>query len=102
DTTPTRLYTPSLHVALPIWGGRTPFSRDSGRGRPHRPVGLERGHPGAWPDPDREESAGDSDHEPFPGLCPGGLANPAAYRGYIGDRKSTRLNSSHVKISYAV
>src|SRR5690606_41694885 len=30
------------------------------------------------------------------------LASEAVWRRKIGDRKSTRLNSSHVKISYAV
>src|SRR5690606_41562637 len=29
-------------------------------------------------------------------------AKKIAYRGHLEDRKSTRLNSSHVKISYAV
>src|SRR5690349_22555172 len=32
----------------------------------------------------------------------GGIASGAAWRGYFPDRKSTRLNSSHVEISYAV
>src|SRR5690606_40504879 len=38
------------------------------------------------------------------GLPPGGarLARPACRHPGPGDRKSTRLNSSHVKISYAV
>src|SRR5437868_13671073 len=31
-----------------------------------------------------------------------GLATPIVVRGPCGDRKSTRLNSSHVSISYAV
>src|SRR5438874_7415544 len=38
-----------------------------------------------------------------PRRCPGrAIANRGAKRGYGRDRKSTRLNSSHVEISYAV
>src|SRR5215475_15067291 len=45
---------------------------------------------------------------PLGAACPGGGAHggadrPDALRRHVGrDRKSTRLNSSHVKISYAV
>src|SRR2546430_11207691 len=36
--------------------------------------------------------------------CSARTAEPAEFRGYawLGDRKSTRLNSSHSQISYAV
>src|SRR5690606_26348013 len=38
-----------------------------------------------------------------PGICCAGMENPLLYIDQQqGDRKSTRLNSSHVKISYAV
>src|SRR2546430_12470488 len=33
---------------------------------------------------------------------PGGVADPAGLGGRVADRKSTRLNSSHSEISYAV
>src|SRR5256885_8246512 len=32
----------------------------------------------------------------------GGSGHEPAFLGYVGDRKSTRLNSSHLVISYAV
>src|SRR6266403_4188189 len=41
-----------------------------------------------------------------PAFCAGldlkSFADPASPRSEVGDRKSTRLNSSHVEISYAV
>src|SRR5436309_11282479 len=37
----------------------------------------------------------------WPRFCPEGH-RPSTRRGVAADRKSTRLNSSHVKISYAV
>src|SRR5207302_10043478 len=67
-------YTLSLHDALPIW------VRD-GRRRA-RSVALAR-------------------REVPPGAGPRPLARPE-HPGGTSDRKSTRLNSSHVKISYAV
>src|SRR3712207_8532076 len=75
DTTTTEIYTLSLHDALPI-------SADPDRGRPrvrrvHGPP-LPRGP--ARPGP--------------PGVARGGRERL--------DRKSTRLNSSHANISYAV
>src|SRR2546427_6735366 len=74
DTATTEIYTLSLHDALPIYA--TPCN-----------VG-----PGPYPNP----SPGYShfiDFETFPG------GQPAAP---VRDRKSTRLNSSHSQISYAV
>src|SRR5690606_40578583 len=38
----------------------------------------------------------------WPGPGRGSAATPGHRHGWPGDRKSTRLNSSHVKISYAV
>src|SRR2546430_15444504 len=80
DTATTEIYTLSLHDALPIWavdGGADPAGRGPGRranGRRHG-AGLRRHHGG-----------------------PGGDRLPAQ----PPDRKSTRLNSSHSQISYAV
>src|SRR2546426_4796255 len=73
DTATTEIYTLSLHDALPISRGPQPLDQE----------GVPRGcHP-------RErERAGRALH-PIP-------------RRDIVDRKSTRLNSSHLVISYAV
>src|SRR3712207_7994113 len=78
DTATTEIYTLSLHDALPIWR----CDRD---GR----LGLD-GNP-APPLPERPQRVTGSGHR----------------RDRIGDRrrqdrKSTRLNSSHANISYAV
>src|SRR5437870_10400497 len=85
-TSPPLLSTLSLHDALPISfsspGGPSGISRTGGQagcaGRQHR--GSCRGH---------------TDHQ----LRSQGLGVPPGVRR---DRKSTRLNSSHVAISYAV
>src|SRR2546427_8555528 len=78
DTATTEIYTLSLHDALPISGGRTDRGGHS--------------HPHAQPS----------------ALGAGGGSGHASGRGDArsprrnGDRKSTRLNSSHSQISYAV
>src|SRR5205807_8478618 len=74
---PTEIYTLSLHDALPI---------SPARAQPALPARQARqaGAPAAPPGP-----------------VPGGRA-AAAGRGRAEDRKSTRLNSSHLVISYAV
>src|SRR5207249_9937331 len=93
---PPDTYPLSLHDALPISrsGGRSrrltrvaPAS--GGRGRMDRQLRLHRGHLDLWREPGHD---GDG---PFVRLA----ADP---RAGLGDRKSTRLNSSHVSISYAV
>src|SRR5690349_23792762 len=72
DTPPTEIYTLSLHDALPILS---------------RPQQEER----------VQAALAEARHELFGG------AQAAVYRRRArGDRKSTRLNSSHVEISYAV
>src|SRR3712207_6358774 len=85
DTATTEIYTLSLHDALPISEcglERTPLVAD----QHHRRPGQER-------DDDR---------------CDRQVVNPAAQRcrslpsTWSVDRKSTRLNSSHANISYAV
>src|SRR3712207_9334431 len=81
DTATTEIYTLSLHDALPIWIGQARAARD-GRAR-----GVAGGGPGA----PRDDRAA---------LCPGGPSQAEDRRGR--DRKSTRLNSSHANISYAV
>src|SRR3712207_8042248 len=89
DTATTEIYTLSLHDALPIYAGSRPPQRVGGAAaRPVYLVGddLARRGRGGWqgtldlPVPVQVVAEGD----------------PA------GDRKSTRLNSSHANISYAV
>src|SRR3712207_7879282 len=89
DTATTEIYTLSLHDALPI---------SRGGGGEERPA-LRTGAPavqqraGLRPGPGLEGGAGD-------GALRAGTHLGAARR--TGDRKSTRLNSSHANISYAV
>src|SRR2546422_4669010 len=85
DTATTEIYTLSLHDALPISGPRP--RRRAGDGRARRRARGAHGRRVAGP----------------PG--PGDRVRPRAARRRIrrrGDRKSTRLNSSHGYISYAV
>src|SRR5690606_41118243 len=79
---PTVIYTLSLHDALPIWG-RVP--KRIGWSRPTR----------SCPGRVTAASARPATAHPHPAA-----SMPDSRRGR--DRKSTRLNSSHVKISYAV
>src|SRR2546427_12171193 len=77
DTATTEIYTLSLHDALPIYGGDALGARSlrcRAQRRPLGPQGL--------------------DLRVRHGRLEAGVARP--------DRKSTRLNSSHSQISYAV
>src|SRR3712207_7783833 len=77
DTATTEIYTLSLHDALPILESRNSHAIDRRAGRPaHRGAGPAARH--------RPED------------------RPAADVPPPADRKSTRLNSSHANISYAV
>src|SRR5438067_3472316 len=78
DTATTEIYTLSLHDALPI------FPLAAGRRVPRQGEGV---HP---------------DHGRVRDLLLFGHHVPRVPRGRGADRKSTRLNSSHVSISYAV
>src|SRR3989442_2777742 len=78
DTATTEIYTLSLHDALPIWDGSEAPSKKSA---------VRRGVTAC--------------------LIPHHRNSPVPQSGGFGvrargDRKSTRLNSSHVRISYAV
>src|SRR3712207_6883284 len=88
DTATTEIYTLSLHDALPICSSRLPSSRlASALGQQLADVaghGADRGHVA------RVVHTGRSDD------------TEAAEGAVPGDRKSTRLNSSHANISYAV
>src|SRR5437667_618512 len=75
DTATTEIYTLSLHDALPICTGSLSVAREY--------LALESGLPSFPPDY----------------TCPVVLRIPLRVRS---DRKSTRLNSSHITISYAV
>src|SRR3712207_8467205 len=83
DTATTEIYTLSLHDALPILepAAAAPLYRHRHRRRPCRPDADAAG-------------AGRA-------VYSGGAGNPAD-TGRRQDRKSTRLNSSHANISYAV
>src|SRR3712207_7127071 len=75
DTATTEIYTLSLHDALPISGVARPGHREP-PGPLRQPPQRERRHHRA--------------------------ARPRFGATHPGDRKSTRLNSSHANISYAV
>src|SRR5690348_17988124 len=74
DTPTTEIYTLSLHDALPICA-----AEHRAREGDHDPTG--------------------EDEHPVAGGPP---AEQCEHRSLLGDRKSTRLNSSHPSISYAV
>src|SRR3712207_7072998 len=86
DTATTEIYTLSLHDALPIYG------------------------PAAVPGEEAEVAGGRGGH--LRGELPAGVQQPDVRAGHgvaaahhtalDEDRKSTRLNSSHANISYAV
>src|SRR2546426_2567827 len=78
DTATTEIYTLSLHDALPICGDRR----------------VERREPDGWP----RRIGGRPRHHGRRRLRRHRLPD----RQLQGDRKSTRLNSSHLVISYAV
>src|SRR3712207_8005918 len=81
DTATTEIYTLSLHDALPISRGA------SGRRRAVLPAGHPRDA-----DPAPRRPLMNDEHRPA--VTPDSTIGP--------DRKSTRLNSSHANISYAV
>src|SRR3712207_7272272 len=81
DTATTEIYTLSLHDALPIWAAREP------------PAWVHQGQAPRWHPEPRARAA--------PPLHGGG-GRPHPGHARAGDRKSTRLNSSHANISYAV
>src|SRR5690606_41817392 len=93
-----RSYGSSLHDALPTSAAaRVRVDRRLGVPEPHPPGAARAGRRAA-------AHAGDGAAR-VPGRLGGAArrarADPVARPG-VGDRKSTRLNSSHVKITYAV
>src|SRR5690606_41868272 len=99
---PCAASTRSLHDALPIW------APDPGRGPPVRGphTGGRRGEPPPSPAGDdggsRRRSAGRRGRRrgSADGTSQRRGSSGTAGSAVTGDRKSTRLNSSHVKISY--
>src|SRR3712207_8165476 len=89
DAATTEIYTLSLHDALPIcgcgWRGRSPDENVS----PHRPQAV--------PFECRPQGP-----RRLIGSQPTGHSPSVRLQGPPQDRKSTRLNSSHANISYAV
>src|SRR5690606_41649921 len=81
-TTTPQLYTLSLHDALPIWSSAASLQNDIDNAPVDTPADFVR----------LRELERDAD----------GRAGAGNLFFLAGDRKSTRLNSSHVKISYAV
>src|SRR5204863_10148934 len=82
----SRIYTLSLHDALPISRVRATRHQEGARVLDHQPAGLHG-------DGARRRRLGGGDLPLVHARHPGADAE---------DRKSTRLNSSHVEISYAV
>src|SRR3712207_8233436 len=85
DTATTEIYTLSLHDALPISAVRAGSHTCNHTTKAlARPCGMARGicRGSGW--------------------VPGAVAPGGCERGTGADRKSTRLNSSHANISYAV
>src|SRR3712207_6878377 len=81
DTATTEIYTLSLHDALPISGDPDPPLPDAGPADQARRLVLIL---------------------PRDALAAGLAARRVTGSRSVGDRKSTRLNSSHANISYAV
>src|SRR5690606_41758881 len=92
----------SLHDALPIsadllaalLGGELTAVVHQEAARARELVGLTRDHT------QRQLLVGQVGTGQLEGLGEIGLVDVDAARGLVGDRQSTRLNSSHVKISY--
>src|SRR3712207_8986378 len=89
DTATTEIYTLSLHDALPICAGERRGAL-AGEDVDHRLVEVALGQCGA-PFVDLEDVAVVRAVRPL-----------MVHQAPAGDRKSTRLNSSHANISYAV
>src|SRR3712207_7416373 len=83
DTATTEIYTLSLHDALPIWRH------------------LDHQQDGEAHDDRQRSDDGDGEEEPGPEV-PARVSLRGDDRECDQDRKSTRLNSSHANISYAV
>src|SRR5204862_7579201 len=92
---PSQTYTLSLHDALPI---SVPHLRATDARRDEEPVGPH-AHLGRQ---QRRRRGGRRRADAADGARDRRLRQHPRARGVLRDRKSTRLNSSHVEISYAV
>src|SRR5206468_4751717 len=98
DTAPTQLYTLSLHDALPISpAADEPFRPEAGK---FPPLEMAHSYRGELVFVDHANRRG-SIRVQGTGAFRRNDPQPFAMLPY-GDRKSTRLNSSHDQISYAV
>src|SRR5690606_41949764 len=91
----------TLHDALPISGGVA----DAIRSRGHRSGGQRAAPDTRWQGHQDARLHGADFHAGWPGAVWAQRFRHRSTGGravYVQDRKSTRLNSSHVKISYAV
>src|SRR5205807_9806603 len=91
-TAPPQVNPLSLHDALPILGGPVGHGLRGGQDAELRRVGPPEGDESGLP-----EALGE--HHVVVGAIAGVLQHP---HPLVEDRKSTRLNSSHLVISYAV
>src|SRR5256885_12579189 len=91
DTATTEIYTLSLHDALPIWPRQRAGAGRRYHRRNDRRLSGDRG---------ARRRRGQGVPQCLP--SPGGAAVRRRARQLRRDRKSTRLNSSHLVISYAV
>src|SRR5207248_3523416 len=101
SSAPAALSTLSLHDALPISGNPSPSRRRSSHGPPQQSVEAESN---AGP-PGEEHGEDEQVHEPVLADEVRRLEHRPAREVVLRhheDRKSTRLNSSHRTISYAV
>src|SRR5690606_42081347 len=97
-TAAAEIYTLSLHDALPIW-----FTPDEEIGRGAHKFDVKK-FGADWAYTMDGSQVGELEYENFNAAgavvtVKGKMVHPGSAKG---DRKSTRLNSSHVKISYAV
>src|SRR5205814_3217800 len=91
DTATTEIYTLSLHDALPIFGS-SGIGTATTLGRQIESMLAN----------DQNSVFDASVFLNFPGDIPTYIGFPTRFQNLDADRKSTRLNSSHLGISYAV
>src|SRR5207249_11524038 len=101
-TPPPCTYTLSLHDALPIFADGRERGRGAGGGASVRWIhGRVSRHVWSGARVERVQVRGERLGDHAVGAVPGRRVG-ARDQDYAVDRKSTRLNSSHVSISYAV
>src|SRR5690606_42066810 len=96
-TTTTDTYTLSLHDALPIFEGAVVTAEVVEHGRGKKVIAFKKRRR-----QNSKRSRGHRQHNTTVRIVEIAAAGGKAKKASKKDRKSTRLNSSHVKISYAV